>query len=260
MGEYAGREPCPWRITDDLGGAFTMGAVGGTVWHGIKGFRNAPRGGYKFMGVIPTSGLWHAVDGFKSRAPVTGGNFAVWGGLFACFDCSLSAVRGKEDPWNSILAGAGTGGVLAARAGPKAAAKNAALGGVLLALIEGMVIMFTKAASPANPTAADFQTGPDGAPLQSGTAPPIMMPDFNTIFTSSDDPDNAGASSAATGPTDDDDDLGLPAYAGSIDTEDFRGSSLPDSDDDDLRIGAAGGSGGGGGGGGWFGGWGGGSK
>lgn len=43
------------------------------------------------------------------------GNFAVWGGLFSCFDCTYAAVRKKEDPWNAIMAGASTGGVLAAR-------------------------------------------------------------------------------------------------------------------------------------------------
>ena len=37
MEEYA-REPCPWRIVDDCGGAFAMGAIGGTVFHSIKGF------------------------------------------------------------------------------------------------------------------------------------------------------------------------------------------------------------------------------
>ncbi|EJK54813.1 hypothetical protein THAOC_25526, partial [Thalassiosira oceanica] len=31
----------------------------------------------------------------------------------------MSAVRQKEDPWNSIVSGAATGGVLAARAGPR---------------------------------------------------------------------------------------------------------------------------------------------
>lgn len=43
------------------------------------------------------------------------GNFAVWGGLFSCFDCTFAAVRKKEDPWNAICAGACTGGLLAAR-------------------------------------------------------------------------------------------------------------------------------------------------
>jgi mitochondrial import inner membrane translocase subunit TIM17 len=43
MDEYT-REPCPWRILDDSGGAFIMGAIGGGIFHSIKGFRNAPIG------------------------------------------------------------------------------------------------------------------------------------------------------------------------------------------------------------------------
>lgn len=37
------RDPCPYVILNDFGGAFAMGAIGGTVWHGIKGSRNSPR-------------------------------------------------------------------------------------------------------------------------------------------------------------------------------------------------------------------------
>lgn len=43
------------------------------------------------------------------------GNFGVWGGLFSTFDCSLVYLRKKEDPWNAIMSGAMTGGVLSAR-------------------------------------------------------------------------------------------------------------------------------------------------
>uniref|UniRef100_A0A8C9QKR5 Mitochondrial import inner membrane translocase subunit Tim17-B n=1 Tax=Spermophilus dauricus TaxID=99837 RepID=A0A8C9QKR5_SPEDA len=41
MEEYA-REPCPWRIVDDCGGAFTMGTIGGGIFQAIKGFQNSP--------------------------------------------------------------------------------------------------------------------------------------------------------------------------------------------------------------------------
>mmetsp|Transcript_49353 Transcript_49353/g.139749 ORF Transcript_49353/g.139749 Transcript_49353/m.139749 type:complete len:179 (+) Transcript_49353:108-644(+) len=136
MGEFSGREPCPARILDDIGGAFSMGAVGGSIWHSVKGFRNSPKGwSNSFKG---------SLEAVKARGPVVGGNFAVWGALFASFDCSFAALRHKEDPWNSIMSGAATGAVLAARAGPKAAGKNALMGGVLLAAIEGLGIMITK--------------------------------------------------------------------------------------------------------------------
>ena len=87
---------------------------------------------------------WDEVVLLGMSHPVCAGNFAVWGGLFSTFDCSLVAIRRKEDPWNSILSGAATGGVLAARGGWRAAGRSAAVGGVLLAMIEGLNIFLTK--------------------------------------------------------------------------------------------------------------------
>ena len=128
------RDPCPHRILDDIGGAFSMGAIGGGLWHSIKGARNSPRG----------ERLLGSMTAVKARVPVIGGNFAVWGGLFSTFDCTLVAIRKKEDPWNSIASGTLTGGVLAARGGWRAASRSAAVGGVLLAMIEGLQIALTK--------------------------------------------------------------------------------------------------------------------
>lgn len=131
------REPCPDRILDDVGGAFGMGAVGGSVYHFVRGFYNSPRG-ERLIGATQTVGM---------NAPRTGGSFAVWGGLFSAFDCSMVYVRQKEDPWNSIIAGAATGGFLSMRQGPRAAGRSAVLGGVLLALIEGAGIMLNRVLS-----------------------------------------------------------------------------------------------------------------
>ena len=172
----ADREPCPWRIIDDIGGAFSMGAIGGGIFHTIKGSWNAPKG----------ARIHGALSAMQARGPILGGQFAVWGGLFACCDCSLTAIRQKEDPWNSIISGAATGGVLAARAGPRAMASAAAVGGVLLALIEGMGIMFTKMTSPALPTPEDYAAAgavdPTAPPTAGGlgmlpTAPPTSSSD-----------------------------------------------------------------------------------
>ncbi|GKT67770.1 mitochondrial import inner membrane translocase subunit TIM-17 [Colletotrichum tofieldiae] len=128
------RDPCPWVILNDFGGAFAMGAIGGTIWHGIKGYRNSPYGERRIG----------AISAIKMRAPVLGGNFGVWGGLFSTFDCAVKGVRQKEDPWNSITAGFFTGGALAIRGGYKAA-RNGAIGcALLLAVIEGVGIGFQK--------------------------------------------------------------------------------------------------------------------
>ncbi|KAK4372861.1 hypothetical protein RND71_008245 [Anisodus tanguticus] len=129
------REPCPDRILDDLGGAFGMGAVGGSAFHFLKGIYNSPKG-ERFIG---------GTQAVRMNAPRIGGSFAVWGGLFSVFDCSMVYVRQKEDPWNSIFAGAATGGFLQMRQGVHAASRSAIFGGVLLALIEGAGIMLNKA-------------------------------------------------------------------------------------------------------------------
>lgn len=50
-----GREPCPDRILDDIGGAFGMGALGGGCWHMYRGLKNSPKG-YKMLGALDVSG------------------------------------------------------------------------------------------------------------------------------------------------------------------------------------------------------------
>mmetsp|Transcript_23808 Transcript_23808/g.51453 ORF Transcript_23808/g.51453 Transcript_23808/m.51453 type:complete len:241 (-) Transcript_23808:390-1112(-) len=158
----ADRDPCPYRIIEDIGGAFAFGAVGGGVWHLGKGAWQSPKG----------ARLTGAIGNCAARAPVMGGQFAVWGGLFACCDCSISAIRQKEDPWNSIISGAATGGVLAARAGPKAMASAAVVGGCILALIEGMGIWMNNYFSMPPPGMEDPNAMDTGPPVNDITAPP----------------------------------------------------------------------------------------
>ncbi|CAI0548616.1 unnamed protein product [Linum tenue] len=69
------REPCPDRILDNIGGAFGMGAVGGSVFHFIKGVYNSP------VGTRLTGGT----QAVRMNAPRVRGSFAVWGGLFSAW-------------------------------------------------------------------------------------------------------------------------------------------------------------------------------
>lgn len=174
------REPCPYRIVDDCGGAFSMGAIGGGLFSAFKGYRHAPPG-------QRLKGISGAV---KTRAPVLGGNFAVWGGMFSTFDCTLQYARGKEDPWNSIGSGALTGAVLMVRAGPRAMFQSAVVGGILLAMIEGVGIAITKMTAeqykpqmpqmPSDPIqlppapSAHGQQGQQQPPQQWGTSEPTF--------------------------------------------------------------------------------------
>ncbi|XP_065909455.1 mitochondrial import inner membrane translocase subunit Tim17-A-like [Dysidea avara] len=131
------REPCPYRIVDDCGAAFAMGATMGTLFHFWKGYRNSPAS-KRIMGGIAA---------MKIRAPILGGNFGVWGGMFSTIDCTLIYIRGKEDPWSSITSGAITSGLLTARLGMGPSLRAAAAGAVILALIEGVIIGLNRAAS-----------------------------------------------------------------------------------------------------------------
>jgi len=113
-----------------------MGLIGGSLFQGIKGYRNAPIGLNKR--------LIGSLAAIKERGPITGGHFAVWGGLFSTFDCTLVHLRGKEDPWNSIMSGALTGATLAMRQGTASVITSGVIGAVFLGLIEGMSILMTQ--------------------------------------------------------------------------------------------------------------------
>jgi len=141
-----------------------MGAVGGGLWHYFKGLRNSPSG-QKFKG---------GIEAVRGNAPRLGGSFAIWGALFSSFDCTLVFLRQKEDPWNSIASGALTAGVINLRNGLTPAAKSAAVGGVLLAMIEGLGIMISKMTSPPPPrTMASMHANMPPTP---GPAPGSLPP------------------------------------------------------------------------------------
>ena len=108
------------------------------MYYAVKAMIQAPKG----------DKLKYISQAVRVRAPVLGGGFAIWGGLFSTFDCTLVSIRKKEDIFNPIISGALVGGTLAARNGTKVMLKNAAVGGVLLAVIEGFMMflngMFAK--------------------------------------------------------------------------------------------------------------------
>lgn len=98
-------QPCPYRIIDDFGGAFSMGCFAGCIAYFIRGMWFSPKKERFYGGVLL----------LKKRAPVLGGSFALWGGLFSMTDCALIHVRQTQDYINPIVAGFFTGGFLAIR-------------------------------------------------------------------------------------------------------------------------------------------------
>ena len=63
---------------------------------------------------------------------------------FSLIDCSLIALRRKEDAMNAIIAGGATGAILAARQGPAASLVSGAIGAMLLGMIEAGSVMMNR--------------------------------------------------------------------------------------------------------------------
>ncbi|PRQ46710.1 Mitochondrial inner membrane translocase subunit Tim17/Tim22/Tim23/peroxisomal protein PMP24 [Rosa chinensis] len=89
-------KPSPDHVVNVVGGTFGVGFVFGGALHFLKGIYNSP-GGARLAG---------AAQAIRINAPLVGGRFAVWGGLFSTFDCTLEHMWQKEDHWNRNIAGA----------------------------------------------------------------------------------------------------------------------------------------------------------
>jgi len=106
-----------FRTYDFLGGlfGFAFGAMfGGT--HNPADYENTPMRkqvleGFKQSGKAGWSGMK---------------NFAAVGGLYSLTECYLEQFRAKSDHWNTLMAGCFSGGLVAGRAGPHAAALGCA--------------------------------------------------------------------------------------------------------------------------------------
>jgi import inner membrane translocase subunit TIM17 len=139
MGRHANeREPCPWRLIDDLGGGFAFGGALGSIWYFAGGVRNAPKG-HRIHG---------GVARLAARTPVMATGFAMWAMTYSAYECSFSSIRHKEDMWNPILSGACTGATLAFRAGPRVAAQQFLFGGMILGAIEGIGVYCNRVLMP----------------------------------------------------------------------------------------------------------------
>lgn len=68
----------------------------------------------------------------------------MWAGIYSLSECTLMYFRNTDDAFNKIASGAITGGVLAMRAGPRIAMKNALIGGIFLGAIVLFEIIMTK--------------------------------------------------------------------------------------------------------------------
>jgi len=125
--------PCPGRIVSELGDGFTIGVCMGSIWYFIKGAYYSVRAERIKGGLTLVS----------KRAPILGGSFAMWAGLFSTTSCIMVYLRGKEDPINSIVGGAATGFLLSVRGGVRRAIPHGIMGGVFLGVIEVASLLFS---------------------------------------------------------------------------------------------------------------------
>ncbi|NXY82407.1 TI17A translocase, partial [Alcedo cyanopectus] len=150
--------PSPWRIVDDCGGAFTMGAIGGGIFQAIKGFRNSPVGvNHRLRG---------SLTAIKTRAPQLGGTGSCGGAALLAAELSTgTCYKCPDSCWGPTGSHWGLTVQVVRKYGPVAMVGSAAMGGILLALIEGAGILLTRFASTQFPNGKE--PTPPCAPLGS---------------------------------------------------------------------------------------------
>lgn len=157
-------EPCPWRNVGDHGGAFSMGVIVGRTFRITKDSAMPP---------LEFSTNWEVLLmqwGSKPlRLEVALQLVEGTRRLFPTIDCDLVQLRGEEDPWNSIISGALAGAVPAARDGPLALVDSAMIGGIQLALIEGVGIPLIGYMAEQFRNTPPFLGDPNRLPLKEGT-------------------------------------------------------------------------------------------
>eukprot|EP00931_Biecheleriopsis_adriatica_P065543 TRINITY_DN40052_c0_g1_i1.p1 TRINITY_DN40052_c0_g1~~TRINITY_DN40052_c0_g1_i1.p1 ORF type:complete len:137 (-),score=21.56 TRINITY_DN40052_c0_g1_i1:65-475(-) len=124
------RLPCPERIVDMVGFAFGVGACGGFGMTFARSLRDHPKG-HRFSGALAAA---------QTRAPQLGSTFALWSGLFHCFECAVcqrhTNPQGPRSSVDAAMCGFLTAGVLSMRNGPRAAAVNALMGGFCVVFVD----------------------------------------------------------------------------------------------------------------------------
>jgi import inner membrane translocase subunit TIM17 len=80
----------------------------------------------------------------KKRAPMLGGNFCAWMGLFGTFQCVMLALTNKDTHMNQVVAGGLTGATINLRGGWRYAFRGGLQGAVFIGVFNIMEIFMTK--------------------------------------------------------------------------------------------------------------------
>ena len=86
----------------------------------------------------------------KKRAPMLGGNFCAWMGLFGTFQCVMLALTNRDTHMNQVIAGGLTGATINLRGGWRYAFRGGLQGAVFIGVFNIMEIFMTKTQAKTN--------------------------------------------------------------------------------------------------------------
>ncbi|KAF7730037.1 Mitochondrial import inner membrane translocase subunit tim22 [Apophysomyces ossiformis] len=113
-------ESCVFKTGMSGVAGFAMGAAFGLFMSSFE--YSGPMMNEEMVNQSTKQQLKTALKDMGTRSYSMAKNFAVVGAIYSGTECCIESYRAKNDIYNSVAAGCFTGGVLAARAGPQAAA------------------------------------------------------------------------------------------------------------------------------------------
>ncbi|KAI5799241.1 Tim17/Tim22/Tim23/Pmp24 family-domain-containing protein [Peziza echinospora] len=117
----AAMESCPVKTLLSGGAGFALGGVFGLFMASMS--YDTPMSGATPITSLPLKQqLRVGLKDMGNRSYSSAKNFALVGSMFAGTECCIEAYRAKNDMYNGVSAGCLTGGILAHKAGPQAAA------------------------------------------------------------------------------------------------------------------------------------------
>ncbi|KQK13230.1 hypothetical protein BRADI_1g08745v3 [Brachypodium distachyon] len=133
MGSSSGtpaRTPFPDCLVHEAGTGFILGGTFGSAFHFLGGLRNSPAG-HRLAGGAQAVG---------ANAPRLAGSATGFFVLFSAVENAALYARGKDDPWNTIVASAGANGLRSMRRGARAACRSALVGAAIWGFFEAVAI------------------------------------------------------------------------------------------------------------------------
>ncbi|RUS16086.1 mitochondrial import inner membrane translocase subunit tim22 [Endogone sp. FLAS-F59071] len=117
---HAVMESCPFKFATSGVIGFGLGAAFGLIMSSFE--YSGPTLDTEIVKQTTGQQIKSAFKDMGTRSYSMAKNFAVVGAIFSGTECIIESYRAKNDIYNGTTAGCITGGVLAARAGPQAAA------------------------------------------------------------------------------------------------------------------------------------------